>query len=364
MLDIFGMEESKKIKSIDEVVQATMKWHFSEETGSEFWLNKKKKLSFDPIKDIKKFEQLNLFDDYTEEMKNIDVTKFIPRGLKNFYGDVNVFESGGTTGSPQRIIDTYSRRKALDWVDKHFIDFGVSKELEGNWIHVGPTGPHIVGTSIGRLAKSRQKVCYYIDFDPRWVKKISKLGQKDIVVQYVNHILDQVEDILRTQNISVMFITPAVLEALSKRQELCEIINKKISTIIWAGTSMSEENLYAFENYIFENINFIGLYGNTLMGIAPQRKRNKDDKFLCVYQSFYPFSVVEVVDKTKHNQLVEYSATGQICVTLMTPDIFIPKHLERDQAVRIKPVDGYLQDGVADLKPLDSIKGKIFEGVY
>lgn len=364
MIEIYGVTESKKISSLDEVVRAAMCWHFSEETGSEFWLSKKKDLGFDPILDIKRFEDLKLFKDYSEDMKNINVNSLIPKGIRKLSMDIDVYESGGTTGSPQRVIDSFSRKKALDWVEKHMQDRGIPHDLEGDWLHVGPTGPHIVGTSIGRLAKARKKLCFYIDFDPRWVKSAAKKGQIDIVRNYVDHILLQVKDVLETQNVSVMLITPLVLEALSKKPDLCELVNKKVKAIIWAGTSMGEDNLHAYESYIFPEIKFIGIYGNTLMGIAPQRKNYTDDQYLCVFQGFDPFSIIEIVDENNKNKVVDYGQIGQVCITLMTPDLLIPRHFERDQAVRVKPVDGYLSSGVAEVKPLESLKSTVFEGVY
>lgn len=364
MIEIFGVEEAKKISSLDEVATAAMKWHFSQETGSEFWLGKRKELGFDPLQDIKKYEDLKLFTDYSEEMKYVDASSLIPKGISKISKDIDIYESGGTTGSPMRIIDSYSRKKALDWVEVHLQDRGIGYELEGNWLHVGPTGPHIVGTSIGRLAKGRGKLCYYIDFDPRWVKGAAKKGQIDMVKNYVEHILEQVKAVLKTQNISVMLITPLVLEALSKNSALCEMVNKKVKAIIWAGTSMNEDNLHAFESYIFPEIKFMGLYGNTLMGIAPQRKNQEGDPYLCVYQSFYPFSIIEILDEADKNTVVNYGEKGQVCITLMTPDVFIPRHFERDQAVRIKPVGDSKSHGVADVKPLESLKSTVFEGVY
>jgi phenylacetate-coenzyme A ligase PaaK-like adenylate-forming protein len=38
-----------------------MEWHFHPETGSPFWLERAKSLNFDPRKDIKRLEDLELF---------------------------------------------------------------------------------------------------------------------------------------------------------------------------------------------------------------------------------------------------------------------------------------------------------------
>lgn len=39
-------------------IQSMMKWHFSPSTGSKFWLERKDRLSFDPIKDIRSIDDV------------------------------------------------------------------------------------------------------------------------------------------------------------------------------------------------------------------------------------------------------------------------------------------------------------------
>ncbi len=363
MIDIYGIEKCKNI-AIEDLISACMKWHFSEETGSEFWLNKKRGLNFDPIKDIKTLKDLALFEDYVDEMRTVNANALIPKGIRKLGHNIRIYESGGTTGSPQRIVDSYSRQEALGWVEEHLEKFGISKDLKGDWIHIGPSGPHIVGTSIGRLANRRGKLCYYIDFDPRWVKYIAQIGKRELVKDYVNHILMQTRHIMETQNISVMLVTPLVLEAIVKDDGLMKRVQEKVKCIIWAGTSLDEETLHVYQTYLFKEKIIMGIYGNTLMGISPQRPFQEIDTQLCVFQSYYPYSVVEIVKEDQKDTLVDYNTKGQVCVTLMTPDVFIPKHLERDEAYRIVPVEGYIGDGVAQIGPLSKYKGTIFEGVY
>ncbi|WP_223069816.1 hypothetical protein [Paenibacillus caui] len=363
MLELYSFDKANRPK-VEEVLQAALNWHFSEETGSPFWLEKRKELGFNPLVEIKTLDDLGRFPDYSEELKTVPTEKLIPQGLLNKKWSFEVFESGGTTGAPQKIVDSISRKKALEWVYKELESQDVFNGVDGHWLHIGPTGPHIVGRSIGRLAHFRSKLCYYIDFDPRWVKKCSKNGDMEGVKAYIQHILDQAQCILSTQNVSVLFATPAVLEAISKRSELAELIRSKIKLILWAGTSIEEETLDGLEQYIFPEAKFVGLYGNTLMGIAPQRPRFMGDTRNCVFQSFSPFSIVQVVDKDNSNLLVPYHEYGQVKLTLLSPELFIPSRLERDQAIRIPPAGEYTWDGVADIRPMESLRGRIFEGVY
>ena len=128
------------LPSVDEVVQETMQWHFSPETGSPFWLEYQRNLEFDPRKDIRTREDLKLFPDVSALWKDIPVEDLLPKGCRNDPWAFQVFESGGTTGAPKRIIEANSRRRGVEWVN-HVLDLhGVPER--GHWLHIGPAGPH------------------------------------------------------------------------------------------------------------------------------------------------------------------------------------------------------------------------------
>ena len=96
--------------SVCEVIKATMAWHFSEETGSPFWLSKKRQLGFNPLKDVHSVADLDLFPDFIEEWRHVHVRDLIPRGLQSCERwEFEVYETGGTTGKPHRIVDMASR---------------------------------------------------------------------------------------------------------------------------------------------------------------------------------------------------------------------------------------------------------------
>ena len=42
-------------------------WHFSDQTGCPFWLEKKRELPFDPLRDIKCFADLKKFPPFEDE---------------------------------------------------------------------------------------------------------------------------------------------------------------------------------------------------------------------------------------------------------------------------------------------------------
>lgn len=342
-----------------ELVQAAMRWHFTPATGSPFWLKRAADLPFDPLHDVRTWEDLDLFPDISTEWRDVSVDALVPAGVDTSDWDFQVFDSGGTTGSPKRIIDSQSRRRGVHWVSDVLDDHGIPGAGGGHWLHIGPTGPHIVGRSIGLLAQLRQTFCHYIDFDPRWVKK----QRPDDVVRYVQHILDQALDVLRTQPVSVVFATPPILDAIAERDEVLELVRRKVRGIIWAGTSMSAQTRHIMETEVFPGTVLAGLYGNTMMGIAPQRP--EDEAGRCVFVPYHPFSRVRLVDPNDTAREVAYGERGQVKISLLSRDLLLPWTLERDSALRIEPTKAYPQDGVADVRPVDSDGAEsAAEGVY
>ncbi|GCE15622.1 phenazine biosynthesis protein [Tengunoibacter tsumagoiensis] len=347
----------------DELVRETMQWHFQPQTGSPFWLRQKDQLPFDPLTDIRTVADLYRFPDVSSQWKHIAVEDLIPRGCRQEQAwEFSVFESGSTTGSPKRIIESTSRRRGIDWINSMLTMHGIPEQ--GHWLHIGPTGPHIVGRSIGLVAHLRSSLCYYIDFDPRWVKKCIQQQRLDITKLYLDHIISQAVNALETQPISMLFATPPVLEAICKRPEVLALFQKRIRVLIWAGTSISTESLYLLEEEFFPDTKIIGWYGNTLMGIACQRPRVAEDTELCVFQPFYPYCLVDVVRPESPGELVDYGEVGQVRMTLLTKELFVPNVLERDSALRQKPVAGFAWDGLARIGTLDSARNQVIEGVY
>jgi hypothetical protein len=350
----------------EDFIRAAMKWHFSPGTGSPFWVKRAAELPFDPLRDIRSVADLDRFPDVSEEWRDTPVDALVPAGVDRSGWDFQVFDSGGTTGRPKHIVESRSRRAGVQWVSSVLSEHGVPGESAGHWLHIGPTGPHIVGRSIGLLAQLRRTFCHYIDFDPRWVRQLARQQRSDDVARYVQHLLDQARDILRTQPISVIFATPPILEAIAARDEVLDLVNNRVRAIIWAGTSVGAETLHVLETEVFPDATLVGLYGNTMMGIAPQRPRTPgDDSERCVFVPYHPFSRVRLVNPENPTHEVSYGERGQVRISLLSRDLLLPWTLERDFAQRVEPTEGYPQDGVADVRPLASSGApSIIEGVY
>ncbi|WP_157537485.1 AMP-binding protein [Kitasatospora azatica] len=344
----------------EEHLREILRWHFDPATGAPFWLRKAPTLGFDPRTDLETIADLRRFPDFSEELRTVPVEQLIPRGALS--QSFEVFESGGTTGAPKRVVDSTARSENVEWVSQVLAEHGFP--ATGHWLHVGPTGPHVVGRTVRHLARLRGSLCFTLDFDPRWVKRLIGAGRPELAAEYREYLLDQVELVVSSQQIKVLFITPPVLEALCARPELYQRLADTLEGILWAGTSISPESLHQIETVFFPNAKVAAIYGNTLMGIAPQRPRQSGDSHPCVFRPYVPQSVVELVDPVTGGP-VGYGERGQVLVHQLSRDMFLPNVLERDTAIRVRPAAGDQVDGLADIGPLTTEQAPtVIEGVY
>lgn len=349
---------------LDEWVRSVVRWHFHPDTGSPYWLRKKAELNFDPLRDVQSFADLALFPDYAADWAAVPVQDLIPRGcLREGAAWFQVWETGGTLGAPKRIVDWQDREAGLRFfnrlLDLHNFPGGPA------WLHIGPTGPHLVGKNMNLLAHWRGALCYTVDFDPRWVKRCLQAGDSETAQRYIDHIVDQALLVARSQPVSVVTTTPPVLEALCRRPEGLDWLQGRVQGVIWFGTSASAEALRVLEEELLPDAVLVGIYGNTLMGIAGQRPRH--DRYPAVFQPYFPCSIVQVVDPADTTREVPYHSRGQVRVTLLGRELFLPNNLERDEAVRVPPEPELSPaDGVALVRPMPVTAGggRVTEGVY
>ncbi|MFE5831234.1 AMP-binding protein [Streptomyces sp. NPDC056508] len=346
--------------TLQDHLRATLDWHFDSATGSPFWLRKAKTLDFDPRTDIASVADLRRFPDVSGELRTVPVEDLVPAGAAG--QPFEVFESGGTVGAPKRVVDAHARSRNVEWVSEVLAAHGFPGR--GHWLHVGPTGPHVVGRTVRHLAQLRGSMCFTLDFDPRWVKRLIGSGRTELAAEYREYLIEQIELVVNTQNVSVLFITPPVLEAVCARPGLYERLADSLEAILWAGTSISPESLRQIEETFFPNARVAAIYGNTLMGIAPQRPREDGDRHPCVFVPYHPQSLVELLDPETGGP-VAYGERGQVLVHQLSRDMFLPNVLERDTAIRVEPAAGSDLDGLADIAPLKAKDAPaVIEGVY
>jgi len=350
---------------LDEHVREIVRWHFSPETGCPFWLEKKQQLDFDPISEVRTFDDLKkfpLFDD--DWLRGGPVRRWVPRA----YADrpIYVFETGGTTGVPKtRVV-----------VDDFRIDYEMFSETlpdqyfprGSNWLHLGPTGPRRLRLAVEHLAQYRGGICFCVDLDPRWVVKLLKKGDTAGAKAYMDHVIDQAMTVLSAgHEIRCLFATPKLLEALALRllDQGSSLADQGITGVFCGGTELTPQwYRFAREELLGPDIYITPTYGNTLMGLACSKPFDPEDHYKITYYAPEPRAVLEVVDFEDHTRVVDYGETGRVKLYTLTRELFIPGFLERDEGERERPCKQFPWDGVSGVRPYRALAQTTTVGVY
>ena len=369
VLTKFTGDLASKVKQaqdqLDAHVYETIQWHFSESTGCPFWLEKKKELKFDPLTEVKNFQDLKKFPEFEDEwLRGGPVTRWLPKGLAG--KPAYVFETGGTTGIPK------SRLVVEDhWIDyENFSDTLPDESFPrgSNWLMLGPSGPRRLRLAVEHLAQYRGGICFCVDLDPRWVVKLLKKGDVAGAKAYADHVIDQAVTILTAgHDIKCAFATPKLLEALAlKLMENGTNIAEVGITGIFAGGTEFTPQWYRFccEELLGPDVYITPTYGNTLMGLACGKPFDPADNYKITYFAPQPRAVIEVVTFDDYNKLVGYGETGRVKLTTLTKELFVPGFMERDEGERELPHEKYPWDGISGTRPFHVFAKTTTVGVY
>ena len=344
---------------LDAHVREIVQWHFSPETGTPFWIDWAKKAGWNPATEVKCFADLLRFPHFQDEwLRDLPNEVWVPRKYQG--RPFNIFETGGTTGMP---------KQRIGW-DDYKVDYSeFSEKLRDEhfprnhyWLMVGPTGPRRLRLAVEHLANVRGSSCYFVDLDPRWVKKVISNKQFDQARAYMDHVVAQAVTILKHRKISGMFTTPKLLEALGEKINLWDA---GIRGVFCGGTTMAPQYTRFIVEEVLENrIGFYPTYGNTLMGLAASVPLRPEDNYSITYYAPQPRAVLRIVHPDKTEQVKNYGEWGRVELTTLTKEFFMPRFLERDEAIRREPRAPYTWDGVAEVRPFGAMEKNIVEGVY
>jgi len=289
-------------QELDAHTRDIVRWHFSPESGCPFWLDWARKAGWKPVEEIKGFADLIArFPHFEDEwLRDLQPEVWVP---KKYQGrPYNIFETGGTTGMPKQRIgwDDYKidyEEFSAKVADEHF-------PRGGAWLMVGPTGPRRLRLAIEHLANFRGSVCYFIDLDPRWVKKVIAEKKADVARAYMDHVVEQAITILNHRKITALFTTPKLLEALGEKSNLHQA---GIRGVFCGGTTMTPQQVRFLIEEVLENqIGFYPTYGNTLMGLAASAPLLPGDNYSITYYAPQPRAVLRVVDPNQTEKLVKH----------------------------------------------------------
>ncbi len=346
-------------RALDQHLAEILRWHFSPETGTPFWLDWAEQADWNPIDEIKTFADVARFPLFEGELLRREPhERWIP---KEYAGKpFTIFETGGTTGMPKQRIGWEDYKRDYEEFSATLSDAAFPKG--GYWLMLGPTGPRRLRLSIEHLANHRGCSCYFVDLDPRWVKKLIKAKQFDQAKAYMAHVIDQAVSILENRKVDAQFTTPKLLEELSER---ISIAGAGIKGVFCGGTTMDPQTTrFLVEEVLEDRVAFVPTYGNTLMGLAAHKPSLREDGYSITYHAPQPRAVLRVVEFDAPETLVDYDQLGRVELTTLTREFFMPRFLERDEAIRRRPCAEYPWDGAGEVRPFVSESEKIVEGVY
>jgi phenylacetate-coenzyme A ligase PaaK-like adenylate-forming protein len=355
---------------LDEHTLKTVHWHFSDETGSPFWLEKKSELNFDPLTDVKSFDDLKKFPLFEDDwLRGGPIGRWVPKGHAG--KPTYVFETGGTTGIPKSRVVIEDHWKDYELFSDTLPDEYFPKGA--NWLMLGPSGPRRLRLAVEHLAQYRDGTCFCIDLDPRWVVKLIKKGWMEHLEAYKKHCVDQALTVLSAgHDIKCLFATPKLLESLCNalEEQGKSFQDTGITGIFSGGTEFTPQwTRFCVEEFFGgppeeSGIYMTPTYGNTLMGLACSKPVTAADNYKISYYAPQPRAATEVVSFDDYNQVVGYGETGRVRLTTLTDELFVPGFLERDEGEREPPFETYPWDGVSGVRPFHELASATTVGVY
>lgn len=346
--------------TLDEWTRKVIDTHFDPETGTPYWLEWETENDVDVRAEVDEFKDLQVvFDSFDEEiLRTLPVEEFAPTSLS---GERRVYETGGSTGDPKRVIMQDYWREQARWTARLLEQWAFP---QGNVLGLAPPGgANNAGTFVQHLAHEWNHLPFHVTMDPRWVKRLSEQPTLDEFDAYVDHLLDQAERILESQDVRVLFTTARLLERPRVRNLVAD---SSIEGIVHGGTALDRDTHRILREEWYADVTLVGEYGNTLMGVAPEAppalRSPADRDYHLDYVPCYPYFVPEIVDQS--GDLVEYGERGTVRLTVLTEEFFLPLLGERDAATRIRGEGDLAWDWVRTPATGDHAAADTVEGVY
>jgi hypothetical protein len=221
----------------------------------------------------------------------------------------------------------------------------------GAWLYVGPSGPHVIGQAGASCATAMGgHQPFTIDFDPRWFRKLPKdsLGRK----RYIQHLVDQAMDVLRSEPVEVLFTTPTMIEELAT--VMTDAQRHAIRGVHYGGMRVDPKLLITAQTQWFPRAVHLAGYGNSLFGV-------------CMEAGGPPDRVLRYFPHGLRHQ-VRVASDKRVWMHRLDPTVLIINLEERDVGVLARPPFELQQlgfgVGVEDPAPFEQGSGTSQAGIY
>jgi hypothetical protein len=345
--------------------------HFHPEWGSTYWLDRQERLGWRVCDRVRTLDDLWLLGPTPpEDLRRHPVSALIPRGLHGQLSRFVVGETAGTSGGPCATAYRDDEFQTA-FIDPFLRVAAATGFPRGEpWLWVGPSGPHVIGKVVRELARQTGSMDpFSVDFDPRWAKRLAEgsLARQ----RYLDHVTDQALDVLRREEVGVLFITPPALSALAER--LSDREREEIHGVHYGGMSLAPETVNRFRE-VFPNAVHLAGYGNTLFGVVMEVAdvpRTTLDYF--PLGDRLSFHVVEWSESGPESpwppRPCRLGETGRVVFHRLDESCLLVSAPERDQVERISPSAaaralGGTADGLRNPQPPARLAGRLQTGIY
>jgi hypothetical protein len=339
--------------------------HLHPRHGSAYWLRRQAELGWavcDRVRTIADLPQLGPMP--VDDLRRFSVRDFIPKAFHSVLERFVTGETAGTSGQP--CVTAYRDDEFESAFITPFLRVAEATNFPSGvpWLWVGPSGPHIIGKVVRELAKRTGTIDpFSVDFDPRWAKKLAagSLSRQ----RYLDHVTQQTLDVMRREEVGVLFTTPPALAALVTK--LTDREREAIRGVHYGGMSLTPGSVNDFRE-AFPNAVHLAGYGNTLFGVVMEvadRRRTAMDYF--PLSDRVQFAVVRDADAWESP--VGYGERGRVMFHRFDESTLLVNVIERDEAKRIAiSADaralGGTADGLRDPLPPAALHGKLQHGLY
>lgn len=341
---------------LTERLRAVLAVHFHPEHGAPYWLERARQLGFDPRDRVRSLEDLPLLGPMEPAaLYGRRLADLLPRALGKEKAGLIVAQTGGTLARPVWTAYTETEFHAA-FVEPFVVAARhVGFPSGGNWLYVGPTGPHIIGRAADAIAAATgSAIPFRVDFDSRWARKLPAgtfAGRR-----YLGHVVEQATAVIDTQAITTLFTTPVVLAALGEAMSTGQ--RETVRGIHYGGMAITPDELQRFQTEVFPNAVHLSGYGNTLFGCCLELStaRGRSLQYFPYGNRFF-FGVAGGDESTASftPQYARPGATGRVVFTRLDRTMLLANVVERDQARLVCPPDdapaGFDQCGVDSPTP-------------
>ena len=366
--------KARRLASLDreERLRELLALHFHPQHGSDYWLRRQERLGWDVCDRVRTFDDLWLLGPTPlSDLRCSPLRSFIPRTFHRQAPRFFIGETAGTSGAP--LTTAYREDEFQAAFIEPFLRVAAATGFpQGeSWLWVGPSGPHIIGKVVRELALQTGSMDpFSVDFDPRWAKKLAEgsLARR----RYLDHVTGQALEVLRREEVGILFITPPALAALTER--LSDREREAIHGIHYGGMSLTAETVNEFRTAYPNAVHLAG-YGNTLFGVVMEMAdapRRSIDYFPLAER--IQFHLVEWCGEEESSEawpprVVERGQIGRVLFHRLDESCLLVGIVERDEAERLAPSEearnlGGIADGLRNPRPPTPLVGRLQLGLY